>query len=356
MFHKSKMSLLLLIVSATGLTACNAENETVIQKDLVRPVKIISAGIESRQDVTKFPAVVDDNRLVELSFSSGGRLVEFPVKGAQQVKTGDIIARLDQQDLNNNLSKARVQYDNAEQEYKRAVKLSKSKAISQSTLLQRKTERDVSLSQLKSAKKAVNDAILRAPFDGVVAQTLVENGQSLSGGQGVIVLIGGDILEASIDISASYLASLYKSDNENIKIESYITLDVAPELPLEIRYKEALLLADATTQTYNVTFEFTAPEGVLVLPGMSATIEIRTTNDSTINSIGVPLSAITSDGDKNYVWVVNKQDMTVAKREVTIAKGVGDIQVITKGLELKEWVVSAGASYLYEGMKVRKWK
>ncbi|WP_375748985.1 efflux RND transporter periplasmic adaptor subunit [Vibrio sp. HN007] len=356
MFRKNKKLLITLIASVIGLTACNNESEVVVEKEQVRPVKIAITGMDEQQNVTKFPAVVNDNRLVELSFSSGGKLVEFPVKGAQQIKKGDLIARLDQQDLKNNLDKARVQYTSADQEYKRAVQLSKSKAISKSTLQQRKTERDVSLAQLNSAKKAVNDAVLLAPFDGVVAQTMVENGQSVSGGQAVIVLIGGDTLEASIDIPASYLANLYESDKEDLVTESYITLDIAPQQPLEIRFKEALLIADATTQTYSVTFEFSAPEDLLVLPGMSATIEMRAAADIAENRVSVPLNAITSDGEKNYVWVVNQQDMTVAKREVMIAEGIGDMQVVIDGLEQNEWVVSAGVSYLYEGMKVRKWQ
>ncbi|CAK1825361.1 RND family efflux transporter MFP subunit [Vibrio crassostreae] len=338
------------------LFGCNSESLEQKEEQKVRPVKWVSTGIDNAVEVSKFPAVVTDNELVELSFPFGGRIASFEVQSAQSLKKGDVIAKLDQRELVNNLDKAQAQSKNAEIEYQRAGKLLKSKAISQSAYQERVTSRDVSRSQLNVAKQALTDSVLRAPFDGVIASKMSDEGQAISGGQTAVIFIGGAKLEASIDLPADYLAALYQSEFESRTIESFITLDIAPKTSIQAIYKEATLLADTATQTYTVTFEFKSPKGVLVLPGMNGTIEVQVGASSHSNNITLPLAAITSDGESTYVWVVDKQNMTVTKRIITVAEGVGSTLIAESGLDKGELVVSAGVAYLYEGMKVREWK
>ncbi len=348
-----QIGILAVVVTLFG---CNNEGVEQQVEPSVRPVKWVSTGIDNTVEVSKFPAVVTDNQLVELSFPFGGRIAQFEVQSAQSLKKGDVIAELDQRDLLNSLDKAKAQNKNAEIEYQRAGKLLKSKAISQSAFQERVTSRDVSRSQLNAAKQALTDSVLRAPFDGVIASKMSDKGQAISGGQTAVIFIGGEKLEASIDLPADYLAALYQSEFEKRKIESFITLDIAPETSIQAVYKEATLLADTATQTYAVTFEFELSKDVLVLPGMNGTIEVQVGVSSHSNNITLPLAAITSDGEATYVWVVDKQDMTVSKRIITVAKGVGSTLIAESGLEKDELVVSAGVAYLYEGMKVREWK
>ncbi len=348
-----QIGILAVVVTLFG---CNNEGVEQQVEPSVRPVKWVSTGIDNTVEVSKFPAVVTDNQLVELSFPFGGRIAQFEVQSAESLKKGDVIAELDQRDLLNSLDKAKAQNKNAEIEYQRAGKLLKSKAISQSAFQERVTSRDVSRSQLNAAKQALTDSVLRAPFDGVIASKMSDKGQAISGGQTAVIFIGGEKLEASIDLPADYLAALYQSEFEKRKIESFITLDIAPETSIQAVYKEATLLADTATQTYAVTFEFELSKDVLVLPGMNGTIEVQVGVSSHSNNITLPLAAITSDGEATYVWVVDKQDMTVSKRIITVAKGVGSTLIAESGLEKDELVVSAGVAYLYEGMKVREWK
>lgn len=356
MKHKVIVRPLIILAAAALVLGCNSENQEREPEQKVRPVKWVSTGIDNAIEVTKFPAVVTDNQLVELSFPFGGRIKLFNVQSAQSLKKGDVIAKLDQRELLNGLDKAKAQNKNAEIEYQRAGKLLKSKAISQSAFQERLTSRDVSRSQLNAAKQALTDSVIRAPFDGVIASKMSDQGQAISGGQTVVIFIGGAKLEASIDLPADYLAALYQSEFENRTIESFIALDIAPETSVQAIYKEATLLADTTTQTYSVTFEFESPKDKLVLPGMNGTIEVQVSASNMTNKITLPLAAITSDAEGTYVWVVDKQNMTVAKRIITVAEGVGNTLIAESGLEKDELVVSAGVAYLYEGMKVREWK
>ena len=105
-----------------------------------------------------------------MSFEVGGILKELLVVEAQKVNQGDVLAKLDQRDLQAKLKSARAQFDNADAEYQRALQLIKGDVIfSRSTLEQRKSQRDVSKAQLETAEKALQDTVLLAPYSGNIA-------------------------------------------------------------------------------------------------------------------------------------------------------------------------------------------
>ncbi len=341
---------------ALSLSACDNAPETKSRTRVARPVKLITVKAASAMRVNRFPAVIGAGRLSELSLQVGGMLREFPVKKAQSLKRGDLIVRLDQRDFRSTLASARAQYQNAEKEYRRAVRLARQDAIARTVLEQRKTQRDVTKAQLERAEKALADSVLRAPFKGVIAQTMVKKLQNVKPGQVVVKFMSDDAFEATIDLPARYLARIPKNLAKNKRPRAFVILDTLPGQPIKAVFKEASLLADLISQTYAVTFAFHPPENLRVLPGMNATVELRAENKAQTPRVAVPLAAVTNDGKNNYVWAVDTRTMKVSKRVVTLEEGVGETVVVTAGLAANETIAGAGAAYLSEGMKIREWK
>lgn len=356
MLLKKQLGLSGVILLMFCLSACDNSQETNTDSPVVRPVKFITVDLAGTADVSQFPAVIGAHRLSELSLPVGGMLKKFPVKEAQRLERGDLIAQLDQKNFKSSVSSAKAQFKNAEQEYKRAARLIKEGAISRSTLEQNKAQYDVSKAQLDQAEKALADSVLRAPFTGIVAKKFVKNLQTLSAGQEVVKFMSADILEATIDLPARYLANIPKEETENGHRQAFVMLDAAPNKLIDAEFKEATLIADTTSQTYAITFTFRSPEQLTVLPGMNATVELRFEKVEEAMRVAVPLDAITNDGEKNYVWLINKDNMTVSKQAVEIEDGVGQSIVVTKGLNINDTIVGAGSAYLSEGMEVREWK
>lgn len=357
MLIKKRLGLFCAIVITLYLSACESSEDASTKESVVRPVKLITVNMADATAVNQFPAVIGANKLSELSLQVGGKLLEFPVRQAQQLKRGDLIAKLDQRDFLSSLASAKAQYENSEQEYQRAVRLSKEDAIARNVLEQRKTQLDVSKAQLEQAEKALADSELHAPFNGVVAQKSVENLQTVSAGEVLISLMSVDLFKATIDLPASFVARIPKEKSENKNRQAFILLDAAPNQPIVAEFKEATLIADTTSQTYAVTFTFIPPNNLNVLPGMNAIIELHRNNATASNTrVAVPLAAVLSDGSSNYVWVVDNEQMTVSKRIVVIEEGVGLTVVITSGLKTDDVIVGAGGDYLSEGMKIREWK
>jgi RND family efflux transporter MFP subunit len=347
-------------ISLFLLTSCGNKDGDEVREPAVRPVKLITISGASDLQTARYPAVLDAAQTADLSFQVGGLIADLAVTDSQKVQAGDVIASLDQRDFQSQVTSARAQFENAEEEYQRAVRLSQADAIARSVLEQRKSQRDVAKSQLDTAEKALADTVIRAPFTGVIAQTPASARQTISAGQIVATLIGTEnlagagIAEATVNVPASVIARSQEAGNRS----AFVLLDAAPDTRIEATFKSASLLADSTTQTYAVTFTFDPPGKLVVLPGMHATLELseaRRTSDSQLQRVSVPLSAILSDGTARYVWIVDQASMTVSKREVTISDGIGESAVVTEGLALGETIATAGASYLAEGMQVRPW-
>lgn len=356
MLAKSHAGLGCVLIIALTLLSCDSKQTTQSVTQIIRPVKFIEVDAAGETEINQFPAVVGANRLSELSLQVGGLLSEFPVKEAQPVEYGDLIARLDPRDFESQVVSAKAQRINAEQAYQRALRLVEQDAIAVNVFEQRKTQLDISKAQLEQAEKALSDSVLRAPFKGVIAKTNVKKLQTIAAGQVVVSLMSEDSFKATIDLPASFIARIPKEASEDEQRQAFVLLDSAPNKPINAEFKEATLIADAASQTYAVTFTFPAPVNLNVLPGMNATVELRRNNKRNTPRVSVPLDAISSDGQDHYVWLIDKGTMTVSKQAVDIEQGVGATVVITEGLSVNNTIVGAGAAYLSEGMKIREWK
>ena len=350
-------SLSLTIFVVFFLTACGSESSAPENKaeTLARPAKLIEIGQTKNDEYLNYPAVIKSQQLSALSFEVSGVVKELFVVEAQQVKQGEVLAKLDQRDLQTKLKSARALYDNAEEEYQRAVRLIKEDAISRSELEQRKSKLDVNKAQLETAEKALQDSVLVAPYAGNIARISISKKQTIQAGETAIDILGSGGLEASINLPSSIIARA--KEQKEPKNHSYLTLSVAPDRRIPALFKEATLDADAASQTYEVTFTFIAPEDLNILPGMNATIWFKDPGKtvSSASKVGVPLPAIVTDGEQKYVWVVNRESMVVTRRNITVEDGIGPNLIVSSGLELGETIVAAGVSSLSEGMKVRPW-
>ncbi len=352
---KLPLNVAVLLLCATFLSACGEDNSSQgVKINEVKLAKIIELKKSQAESLLSFPAVIDSQNLTELAFEVGGLLNELLVVEAQSVKKGDVIAKLDQQDLTTKLKSAQAQYNNSNKEYNRALRLIKADAISRSELEKRKSKNDIDKASYLTAKKSLKDSVLLAPFDGNIAAISVSKRQVLQPGEPAITILGNGGLEAKFNLPSSVLAKA--NADEKSDVQAYITLDSAPDVRIPATFKEVSLQADTSSQTYPVTFAFQAPANLNVLPGMNAVAWFNAPNaKGNQNNIQIPLTAIVVEGDDKYVWVVQKDSMQVTKRAIKIAQDIGETIQVLEGLDAGDKIVSAGVSYLSEGMTVRPW-
>ncbi|MEH6445312.1 MAG: efflux RND transporter periplasmic adaptor subunit [Oceanospirillaceae bacterium] len=338
-----------------AISACNQQQDnTQAEKISVRTAKIVTVELHKENQQLSYPAVIYSKNLSPLAFEVGGLLSELNVIEAQDVKKGEVLAKLDQRDLQLKLKSAKAQYNVSNTEYKRAQRLIKANAISRSELDTRKSKKDVDKTLYNAAQKALQGSVLIAPFSGNIAQISVELRQVVQSGETAITILGEGGLEATFNLPSNILSQV--RNKQTRPLGSYITMDAAPELHIAAQFKEISLQADVTSQTHAVSFSFEPPENLIILPGMTAIVwfkDPRQTDNTA--KLSVPLTSITTQGKQKFVWVVNAKTMQVNKREIAVIEGIGKNLLVANGLEAGEMIISAGVSYLAEGMTVRPW-
>lgn len=325
-----------------------------------RPVKLVEVTTSLDQHSRTYPAIIQAADRTELSFQVEGQIELLPIKEGDLVAQGDLIAQLDQRQFINDVNSTRAQYDNAEEEYQRALRLVQEDAIAQSVLEQRKSQRDVAKAAYDNAQKALSDTTIRAPFDGQIANLNFRRLQHIQSGSTLSTFISSHDLEARINIPSSAIAGISRNAAEHTEqLNAELRFEALPNMTFPAHFKEAEAIANTSTQTFKVAFLFERPSDVLILPGMNASLTITNfptaVNDTSVDGVNVPLSAIFDEDNNYFVWVYNSDTMSVSKRNVDLLEGFGDTLVATRGLRPGEQIVAAGTSYLADGMAVRPW-
>jgi len=356
LYRMGKVLLCALTVSFS-LVACDSNSPSDEQpvKVLAKPAKLLTVGQPQSEAYLNYPAIIQSTQSLALAFQVGGVLKEVSVIEAEKVKKGQVLAKLDQRDYITQLKSIEAQFKNAKAEYQRAERLIEEQAISRSVLEQRKSQFDVTRAQLDSAQKALDDTTLRSPFAGNVATVLIEMSQNVQPGETVITVLGEGGLEAKVNIP-SYIVARANDSDEN-KDGAYLVLNAEQDIRIPARFKSAALEADVASQTFEVIFAFESPDNLNVLPGMNATVWFKNPDRSQAagQAISIPLTAIISEQNDKFVWVVDPETMAVTKRKVVIQSGIGSHLNVLSGLQAGDTIVAAGVSYLSEGLKVRAW-
>ena len=399
------------------LAGC-AEQEEKTETVVVRPVRtmVLTSSVSGR--VRTFPGKVQASQQVDLAFRISGPLVEFPVKEGQAIKKNDLLARIDPRDYKTDLAHvgsslaevraklksmkagarpedvkvleaevaaARARFHEAEQNFKRYENLYKRDVVSKADYERYKSARDVANAQLntasqnlrkgkkgarrediaamssrirgleaqrKRAQAALDDTWLKAPFSGVIAKKFVENFQDVDAKKPIVSLQDVSSIELLVDIPEKEMATVDKTDITRITAK----FEFLPDKEFTVEVKEYGTEADPQTKTYPVTLTMPAPEGVTLLPGMTATITVRlkASKNENESQFAIPVSAVFADElGRQYVWLVDQTAMTISRREIRVGHLTGESIRVSEGLSEGEMIATAGVHFLQENMKVR---
>lgn len=352
--RSSRHTLTFLSLALPVLFSSCGEKEVDSNEEVVRPVKMITIEAASNIQDIKLPAVIQASSSADLTFKVSGQLVEFPVSSSQKVKKGDVIGKLDTRSYQNEVTSAQTDFDAAKQDFDRAVTLLAQDAIAKKVHDQREATLKIAQTRLDNAKKALEDTVLLAPFDGIISKKHVSKRDNVQALAKIATLQTIGKAEASVQVPASLVAN-----SRNIEtLESFVILDSSPDIKMPTKFVAASTEADPQTQTFKVTYAFSPPESIVILPGMTGSIEAKITdkNAATSSQIRVPIAAISAEGEKTFVWVIQKDSMTATRREITVGESLGQEVLVTSGLQVGDTVAGAGGQYLHEGMKVSEFK
>ena len=350
---------------AAALGLCLWARGGKAEAEALRPVRstVVSAGYKMPDLV--FAGIVQASTSRTLVFKQAGRIQRIAVAKGQDVKKGEKLAWLDPVDFVDALSKAEAAATRDRLSYARKSDALKKKAISQEDVSQAEAQLKQSEAAFELAKRALEETVLYAPFDGTIAEVPATELDMVGAANPVVKI--QDTSSVNIDVGVAEKYILRRSQFVDIETDEgrTVSFDALPGQSFRCVFKEFQASADRNNQTFVATYTMKAPKGLLLLPGMSATITIsgRTYAQKQPDAAEAARMAVVPEGALGvaadgsfFVWrlepTAEKDVCTVRRNAVTVVRRTDEGVVVT-GLAPGVRMATAGVAVLSEGARVR---
>ncbi len=345
------------VILTSLLTGCHHEPPAATPKAVVRtqPAETFDASKHSGR--SEYIAMLKGDVETELAFKVSGVLERIGHDPGQDwpegtpVRRGDVLARLKPEDFLSSVKSARARADQDRQSHERELKLRTTGAVSQQELEAAAAAREASAAALAQAEQALQDSVLRAPFDGVIASRAANQGETVSAGKSVLRL--ADLRQMSVELG--------------VPDRLLGQIRVGRELPVRVtaldassfvgQVSEVGVAAKEGARLFRVVVKIPNPDGLL-RSGMTASVAFDERRETARDAVLVPLSALVSasvgrahNSRQLAVFVVG-DDGVARERLVRTDDFVRSSVLVTAGLRSGERVVTAGASTLFDGAPV----
>ncbi|MXV39022.1 efflux RND transporter periplasmic adaptor subunit [Flavobacteriaceae bacterium Ap0902] len=319
----------------------------------------LQANIETDQDVQVTPEF--------------GGVLSLLVKEGEYVKKGQLIARISDGGLADQVNQAKIQVDQARAQLQQAeiqrdlakITFEKQQSLwnknigSEIQYLQAKTNYETAQKQVSAARQQVSAAQrgvsgsesqlaktrLKAPFSGRVEQVITQNGQAVGPGTPILRLVNPSNIKAVANVPENYLPKIKEGTKAIISL---------PALGKTIDSQVSLISASINPANRTFRVEVPVPDrDGMVKPNLNA--ELRLNDYTSSNAIIVQENVIHEDGDGTFVYVAeNVQNDTATARKVHVEVGTptNGIIEIRDGIRTGQVIITEAPSKLKEGDKI----
>lgn len=349
--HRWAFSVLGLLLLGV-LSACS---KPVEKTEDVRPVRAIKVSESATEMAVEFPGEVRPKIESRLGFRVNGKIIARLVDVGNVVKRGQVLMRLDPQDLALAQAQAKAGMDAAEgnrdlakAELKRYQELRAKNFVAASVLDSRETTFKAAQASYEQAVAAYKNQVnqsqytsLIADADGVVTSVDAEVGQVIAAGTPVVRVAQTKDVDVVVGIPEDKVNSIRQMNQ--IKVRLWAN----PSVSIDASLRELSPIADSVTRTFTAKLALPASTKDLKL-GMTATASFSMKDSPT--AITLPLTALYQEKNVTSVWVV--ENGVVHLVPVSLAGSTEQTVLVASGLKAGQMVVTAGVNLLKPNQKV----
>jgi len=178
---------------------------------------------------------------------------------------------------------------------------------------------------------------------------LVENGENVQAGQAVAIINSGNRAEIVISVSENFIASVPQAGAASV------TFNAIKEQTFAATITEVGVAAVGAATTYPVVVRLDE-EVDRVRSGMAAEVSIKFGRENEETAFYLPPKAVGEDRDGRFAFVAVPAADGLAKverRALTTAEIGSDGLRVLSGVEEGDLLVTAGLTYLKDGLVVR---
>lgn len=335
----------ILLISLAAV-ACGGADAPAAEEASPIPVRVVTPGSRTAEPDILLTGILGAKEEIPLGFKVGGVVASVRADVGDRVNEGQLLAALSLAEIDASVAAAREGRDKARRDLARVEALHKDSVATQSQLEDARTGLEVAEAQFRAAEFNRQYAEVRAPAAGVILRRQVESGQLVGAGTPVFVLRverQGLVLRAGA------------ADREAVRLregmEAAVSFDAHPDATFAGRIERVGVAASPMTGTYEVE--------VAVTPGTRGLASgligrARLTPQGSAPVLTVPAEALLEvDGREATIFVLAEDGTHAERRRVHVLWLDGSVAAVEGDVDAATRVVTAGATRLVNGTRVR---
>lgn len=313
-------------------------------------VNVVNAEVKPLAPVVWVSGTVVSQNNSRLAAEVSGRLVSLSELGKKVVK-GDIIAQIDDKTLQiqkqadlASVDSAQFRLNFLESEVKRKTSLAKRELSAKNDLDETISQRDIAKGDLTAAKarlaqtqQNLSFTQLTAPFDGLIAERLSNQGEYINSGTPIVRLVELTNLQASV--YAPLTAFRFLNQTKTLAVESALGQGMAP-------IKALVPVADSRSHLMEVRLDmssFNWPVGL--------SIKAAVASGDTKEVLSVPRDALVLRRNGASIFRINSENKA-EQIQVEVGYGAGELVQVIGEVQPGDQIVIRGAERLRAGQAV----
>lgn len=278
-----------------------------------------------------------------------GTLQHVYVKEGQKVSKGQMLAKIDDGGLSQQVAQLQIQANLAKTTFERQERLWNQKIGSELQYLQAKSNYEAQQKAVSQIKSQLAKTTVKAPFSGVIDDVISEQGTVVSSGQSQLFrIVNLNDMYVETDVPESYLPLV--TVNKNVLVEFPVL-----GITMEAKIRQTGNFINPANRTFKI--EIAIPnKDKTIKPNLTAKLKI---NDYTNkNALLIPQSIISENAKgEQYIYVVKgkkENNEGVAERIIIeTGKTQGDVIEVLKGIENGAEIIQEGARSVRDGQTVK---
>ncbi len=297
----------------------------------------LQGEVQTKQNVLIYPEMA-------------GTLEKIYVREGQRVSKGQLLAKIDDGGLGNQLEQLKTQAELNKTTFERQKRLWEQKIGSEIQFLQAKTNYEASDNAVKQLESQLEKSTIRAPFAGILDDVIKDQGTVVSPGPGseVFRIVNLSNMYIEVDVPETYLGQITKGKDAVVYFpvlgDSVVT-----------KIRETGNFINPSNRSFRVEIPVPNKNG-LIKPNLTAKVKL---NDYTNpEAILIPQSIISENASgEQYAYVSSqpndKNEAVVTRSIIQTGKTQNGLIEVIDGLEDGNQIINEGARTVKNGQKVK---
>jgi membrane fusion protein (multidrug efflux system) len=286
-----------------------------------------------------------ENIVVQPEFS--GTLTALYVKAGQRVTKGQMLGKIDDAGMGQQLASIENQYALAKTTFERQKNLWDKKIGSEIQFLQAQAQMISAQKAVAQMRAQVAKTLIRAPFSGTIDDVFVERGQVVAPNpQGLMRIVNLSNMYVSTTVPETYIGKLKPGTEVAVFLTSL-------GKTYKGKVRQVANFINPNNRSFGIEVSVPNPDNLL-RPNQVAKLKII---DYTVNNaIVVPTNVVQEDGEhQKFVYIatqVNGKTGIAKKVLVKVGKSSNNVTEILSGLAANDVIITEGVNNIAEGMKL----